>query len=101
MVNIIFVTNLRKLNSLTVKDAYSIPRMQDTLDCIQGAVWFTLLDLKSGYCQVELKEASKALTAITVGPLRLYEYEQMPFELTNTLAMFEDLMETCLGNLQF
>ena len=43
-----------KFNSLTVKDVYSIPRIQDTLDCFQGAVWFTLLDLKSKYWQVEL-----------------------------------------------
>ena len=37
-----FYIDLRKLNSLMVKDVYSIPRMQDTLDCLQGAVWFTL-----------------------------------------------------------
>ena len=51
-----------------IKDAYSIQRIQDTLDCLQGAVWFMLLDLKSGYWQVELKEASRALTAFMVGP---------------------------------
>ena len=85
-----------------VKDAYSIPRIQDTLDCLQGTVWFTLLDLKSGYWQVELEEASKALMAFTVGPLRFYmSANEMPFGLTNALAMFQHLMETCLGNLQF
>ena len=51
-----------------VNDAYSIPRIQDTVDCLQGAVWFTFLNLKSGYWQVELEEASKALTAFTIGP---------------------------------
>ena len=56
-----------------VKDAYSIPRILDTLDCLQGAVWFTLLDLKSGYWQVEVKEASKTLMAFTVGSLELYK----------------------------
>ena len=55
-----------------VKDTYSIPWLQDTLDCIQGAVWFTLLDLKSGYWQVELKEAIKAVTAFMIGTLRFY-----------------------------
>ena len=84
-----------------VKHAYSIPRIQDTLDCLQGAVWFTLLDLKSGYWQMELAEASKALTAFTVGPLGFYKYDQMPFGLKNALATFQCLMETCLGNLQF
>ena len=96
-----FCINLRKLNSLMVKDAYSIPQIQDTLDCLQGAVWSTLLDLKSGYWQVELEGDSKALTALMVGPLGFYECEQMPNGLMNTLAMFQHLMETYLGNLQF
>ena len=84
-----------------VKDAYSILRIQDILDCLQDAVWFTLLDQKSRYWQVELKEASKALTAFTVGPLVFYECKQMPFGLVNALATFHHLVETCLGNLQF
>ena len=50
---------------------------------------------------MQLKEASKALTAYTASPLRFYECEQMPFGLTNALAMFQHLMETYLGNLQF
>ena len=52
-----------------IKDAYSILRIQDTWDYLQGAIWFTLLDLKSGYWQVELMGGSKALMAFTVGPL--------------------------------
>ena len=75
----LFCIDLRKLNSLIVKDAYSILRIQDKLECLQGAIWFTLLDLKSGYWQVELEEASKTLMAITVGPLRFYECMQIPF----------------------
>ena len=96
-----FCIDLRKLNSLMVKDAYSILRIQDTLDCLQGVVWFNVLDLKSRYWQVELEEASKALTTFMVGPLGFYECEQMPLGLTNTLVTFQCLMETCLGNLQF
>ena len=68
-----FCIALKKSNSLMVQEVYSIPRIQDILDCLQGAVRFTLLDLKSGYWQVELKEASKAPSAFTVGPLRFYE----------------------------
>ena len=96
-----FCIDLRKLNSLMVKDTYSIPRIQATLECLQGAVWFTHLDLKSGYWQVELEEASKALTAFKVGPLGFYECKQMPFGLMNAPATFQHLMDTCLGNLQF
>ena len=53
-----FCIDLRKLNAWTVKDAYSIPRIEDALDSLNGACIFTSLDLKSGYWQVELDEES-------------------------------------------
>ena len=94
-----FCIDLRKLNNRTVKDGYSLPRTKDTLDCLHGAVWFSTLDLKSGYWQVELEEEAKALTAFTVGPLGFWECECMPFGLTNAPATFQRLMESCLGEL--
>ena len=63
-----------------------------------GAI-FTSLDLQSGYCQVEMTEASKPLRAFTVGPLGFYKCVWMPFNLTNALATFQHLMETCLGEI--
>ena len=84
-----FCIDLRKLSAHTVKDAYSLPRITETLDCFNGAQWFTLLDLKAGYWQVELDEDSKPLTAFTVGPLGLYECERMPFGLTNAPVTFQ------------
>ena len=69
------------------------------LDCLNGAVWFTSLDLKSGYWQVEMEEDCKALIAFTVRPLGLHECERMPFRLTNVPTMFQYLMPSCLGNL--
>ena len=68
-----FCIDLRKLNSHVVKDAYNLLRITETLDCLNGAQWFTLLDLKAGYWQVELDEDSKPLTAFTVGFLGFYE----------------------------
>ena len=94
-----FCIDLRKLNAQTIKDAYSLPCIDETLDCLGGATIFSSLDLKSGYWQVEMEEESKPLTAFTVGPLGFYECERMPFGLTNAPATFQHLMENCLGEL--
>ena len=91
-----FCIDLRKLNSRTVKDAYSLLRIDETLDCLNWAQGFTLLDLKSGYWQVELDEKSKALTVFTIGLLGFYQCEHMPFGVTNAPATFQILMESCL-----
>ena len=94
-----FCINLRKLNARTVKDAQTLPRIEDSLDSLNGAVIFTSLDLKSGYWQVELDEDSIPYTAFTVGPLGFFECLHMPFGLTNAPATFQHLMENCLGDL--
>ena len=94
-----FCIDLRKLNNKTNQDVQSLPRIGDSSDCLDGATNFTSLDLQSGYWQVELTEASRPLTAFTVGPLGFYECVQMPFGLTNALATFQCLMESCLGDL--
>ena len=53
----------------TLSKIHSLPRIEDTLDTLNGAVWFTGLDLTSGYWQVEMDEASKPLMAFMIGPL--------------------------------
>ena len=93
-----FCIDLRKLNSWTIKGTYSLPHIDETLDSLQGSHWFSSLDLKLGYWQVEMDEESKPLTTFTVGPLGFYEHERMPFRLTITPATFQRLMETCLSD---
>ena len=90
---------MRKLNNQTVKDAQSLPRIEDSLNCLDGATIFTSLDLQLGYWQVEMTEDSKPLTAFTVGALGFYECVWMSFGLTNAPATFQQLMETCLGEI--
>ena len=75
------------MNARTIKDAYSLPRIDETLDCLNGVEWFSSLDLKLGYWQVEMGENNKALTAFTVGHLGFYECEYMPFGLTDALSL--------------
>ena len=94
-----FCIDLRKPNNKTIKDVQSLPRIVDSLDCLDGITIFTSLDLQSGYWQVKLTEASRPLTAFTVGPLRFYESVWMPFGLTNAPARFQCLMESCLGDM--
>ena len=94
-----FCIDLRKLSNRTIKGAQSLPRIEDSLDCLDGATIFTSLDLQSGYWQVELTEASRPLTAFTVGLLGFYKCVQMPFGLTNVPATFQHLMESCLGEM--
>ena len=52
-----------------IKDAHSLPHIEETVDCLNGAEWFTSLDLKLGYWQVAMEEDSEALTAFTLRPL--------------------------------
>ena len=69
-----FCVDFRKLNSKTIKDAYAIPRVEDTLHLLAGAKYFTKLDLRSGYWQVRLQESDKPKTAFQVGTLGFYEF---------------------------
>ena len=66
-----------------------LPRIEETIDALSGARYFSSLDLRSGYWQVELKEEHKERTAFTAGPLGIYEFNSMPFELTNAPATFQ------------
>ena len=93
-----FCINLQKLNARTIKDTYSHPRIGEMLDCLNWVEWFSSLDLKLGYWQVVMEEDSKALAAFTVVPLGFCKCEHMPFGLPNAPATFQQLMQSCLGN---
>lgn len=54
-----FCVDYRKLNSVTIKDSYSLPRIEDSFDQLTGNSWFSTLDLKSGYWQVKLRPEDK------------------------------------------
>ena len=90
----------RKINAITRRDAYPLPRVDDTLDTLSGSCLFSTLDLASGYWQVELDEASHEKTAFCT-PSGLYEIKVMPFGLCNAPATFQQLMDLVLTGLQW
>ena len=88
----------RKVNDLTHKDSYPLPRIDSTLDALSGAAWFSTLELKSGYWQVEMEEKDKEKTVVTSGS-GLWQFRVMPRELCNAAATFERLMEQVFVNM--
>ena len=93
-----FCVDYRRLNDVTQKDSFPLPRVDSTLDALNGSQWFSTLDLKSGYWQVELEESAKEKTAFSYGK-RLWQFNVMPFGLCNAPATFERLMESVLAHM--
>lgn len=92
-------SDMRKLNACTIKDAYPLPRIEETLDALNGSTWFCSLDLKNGYYQMEIEEEDKAKTAFTLGPLGLYEYNRLVMGLSGAPASFQRLMNKVMGDI--
>ncbi|XP_067251708.1 uncharacterized protein [Chanodichthys erythropterus] len=78
----------RTLNSRTVPDQYTMPRIDDVLDCLTGSKWFSVLDLRSGYYQIAMAEEEKEKTAF-ICPLGSYQFERMPQGITGAPATFQ------------
>ena len=95
-----FCIDYRCLNDVTVKDAYPLPRIDESLDQLAGSKWFSCLDLSAGYWQVEVEPEDRQKTAF-ITRRGLFEFNVMPFGLCNAPATFERLMELVLSGLHW
>ena len=93
-----FYVDYRKLNDFTHKDSYPLPCIDDSVEALSGVRWFSTLNLKSGYWQVDMDEVDKEKTAFSIGS-GLWQFTVMPFGLFNAPATFERLMEQVLSGL--
>ena len=95
-----FCVDYQKINEVTRKDAYPIPRIDETLDTLAGATLFSTLDLRSGYWQVEMDPKDREKTAFYT-PEGLFEFNVMPFGLCNAPATFQQVMDSLLAGLHW
>ena len=95
-----YCLDYRKLNDVTKKDSYPLPRIDDSLDVLGKANYFSTLDLASGYWQIPLTDEAKEKSAFCTNS-GLWQFTVMSFGLTNAPATFQRLMERVLAGLQW
>lgn len=87
----------RKLNELTVKDSYPLPRIDNILNHLRDSQFLSSLDLSKAFWQIPLEESSKAKTAFQVHGKGLFQFKVMPFGLCNAPQTLQRLMDSLLG----
>ena len=93
-----FCIDLKKVNSVTLKDSYSLPRISDSVDALSGAKYFTKLDVDRAFWQVGLREEDKCKTAFVMDG-NLFEFNVMPFGSMNAPSTFQRLVDRVLRGL--
>ena len=94
-----FCVDYRNLNSVTKAGVFPLPRIDDLLDKLGAAKYFTTLDLAAGYWQIKMEKCSQEKTAF-ITHQGLYEFNVMPFGVINAPAVFQRLMQRVLMNLK-
>ncbi|UYV79843.1 hypothetical protein LAZ67_18000901 [Cordylochernes scorpioides] len=95
-----FCVDYRRLNKITKKDVYPLPRIDDALDTLSGSRYFSTMDMRSDYWQIEVDDKDREKTAF-ITPDGLYEFNVMPFGLCNAPATFERMIDNVLRGLKW
>lgn len=90
--------DFRKLNRNLIKDSYPLPNITDSVDALAGSVYFSTLDLTSGFFQQEIRPEDRHKTAI-ITHRGLFEFTKNPFGMSTSPNAFQRLMNTILGDL--
>ncbi|CAF1098166.1 unnamed protein product [Rotaria sp. Silwood1] len=93
-----FVVDYRKLNAITIRDSYPLPRIDDTINQLAGARYYSKFDLKSGYHQIPIDHRDKHKTAF-ITSYGLFEFNVLPQGLINGPPVFQRIMNEILGDL--
>ena len=93
--------DFRVLNAVTIHDSFPLPHIEETLQAVKSAMWFTSFDLAQGYLQLAMDEADIHKTAFHAGSSGLYEFTHMLFSLSNVGTSFCHLMEMRHGDQQY
>ena len=91
-----FCVDFRKINSITTKDAYPLPKLDDAFNALAGSCWYHIVDIQTGYWQIKRDTRDQYKTY-----RGLFEFRVMPMVLSNSSASFERLIENVLGNLNW
>lgn len=91
-----FCVNYKRLNAVSVPDAYPLPYVSSILDKLRDARYLTTLDIKSAYWQIPVAKESRPCTAFTVPNRGLFQFKRMPFGLHSAPATWQRLADTVL-----
>ena len=93
-----WVTDLRQLNDVTIKDAYPLTNIQENLQKLKGAKIFSSIDACGAYHTIQIEEGSRDCTAF-ISPFSTFRYIRMPFGLSNARSVYSQMLDLALAHL--
>jgi len=95
-----FCIDYRRLNSITYKDSYPLPLIDNCLNALSGSSWYSMLDLRSGYYNIPIAESDRDKSAF-ITRQGCFRFTLMPFGLTCAPSVFQRLMDVVLCGLSY